>query len=114
MQRDVKFTEARENLIAALECDIDHHTARLMREKIDKMLFERRPSVLILDFSSVVFMDSSGLGLIMGRVECATAIGARVILRGMSPALTKLVHLCGIDRLQGLTLECERERKSHI
>ena len=114
MQRDVKFTEEQSTLICALECDIDHHTARLMREKIDKMLFERRPAVLILDFSSVVFMDSSGLGLIMGRVERAASVGGRVILCGMSPALTQLVHLCGIDRLQGVTMESERERKSHV
>ena len=47
--------------------EIDHHTASEIRRGIDGVLFEKRPHKLILDLSAVSFMDSSGLGLIMGR-----------------------------------------------
>lgn len=47
--------------------ELDHHSARMMREQIDAAVERTRPSVLRLDFSGVGFMDSSGIGLIMGR-----------------------------------------------
>ena len=46
--------------------EIDHHTASAIRQGIDATLFEKRPKKLLLDLSAVSFMDSSGLGLIMG------------------------------------------------
>lgn len=104
MQKDVIFSEKEGTLIARLTCDIDHHTAKPMREMIDKRLFETKPRVLVIDFSEVVFMDSSGLGLIMGRAECAAALNTEIRISGLSPALSKLVRLCGIDRLNNLSV----------
>ena len=68
MQDEVKITENGNNLIAALTCELDHHTARRVREQIDRQVFARRPELLVLDFSGVHFMDSSGIALIIGRV----------------------------------------------
>lgn len=104
MKKDVIFSEKDGTLTAKIGCDIDHHTAKPMREKIDKRLFENKPVALILDFSEVGFMDSSGLGLILGRVEKATEIGATVYLVGLSPTLMKLVRLSGIERVRNLSL----------
>ena len=104
MQRDVIFSEKDDILVAAILCDIDHHTAKPMREKIDKKLDELRPAGLLLDFSEVVFMDSSGLGLIMGRAEAAEKIGCRVAVCGLSPSLRKLFTLCGLDRVKNLSV----------
>lgn len=104
MQKDVIFKEADGALTAYLKCDLDHHTARQVREKIDDMLFCVRPLVLVLDFSGVEFMDSSGLGLILGRVEKAALINAEVAISGLSPSLSRLVRLAGIERIQGLSL----------
>ena len=104
MQRDVIFSENGETLVASIMCDIDHHTAKPMREKIDRAMFEIRPRALVLDFSAVVFMDSSGMGLIMGRAECASALGIEVGLYGLSPSLSKLVKLCGLDRVKNLSV----------
>lgn len=104
MKDHVIFSEREGRLTARLDCDIDHHIAKQMREKIDKELFERRAQVLILDFSSVGFMDSSGLGLILGRVEKASSIGAVVCLAGLSPALMKLVRLAGIEKVHNLSV----------
>ncbi len=103
MKDDVIFFETEGTLTARLCCDIDHHTAKPMREKIDDALFEKRPRTLIIDFTEVVFMDSSGLGLILGRAEKASALDCSVRLFGLSPALMKLVRLCGIDRVRNLS-----------
>ena len=104
MQKDVIFSEVEDTLTARIQCDVDHHTARPMREMIDAMLFDRRPKTLVIDFSRVEFMDSSGLGLILGRVERAGSLGADVQLKGLSPALLKLIRLSGIERVQNLSV----------
>lgn len=104
MQKDVIFSLKEETLVARLSHDVDHHSAKSMREKIDKKLFELKPSQLLIDFSQVVFMDSSGIGLIIGRAECAATLGISVQICGLSPALTKLVRLCNLDRVKNLSV----------
>ena len=104
MQKDVDFSEKERTLIAYLKCDIDHHTAKRMREKIDSELFLKKPDLLVIDFSAVEFMDSSGLGLILGRVERASSLRTSVRVTGLSPTLMKLVRLAGIERVKNLTV----------
>ena len=104
MQQDLVFSESGRELTAQLWCEIDHHTARRIRERIDEKIFLLRPEVLTIDFLGVRFMDSSGIGLILGRVEIAGAVGATVRIKGLSPTLTKLVRLSGVDRVAGLTI----------
>lgn len=104
MQEDVTFTEEGRELFAHLKREIDHHTSRRIRERIDARLFRSRPEALILDFCEVSFMDSSGIGLILGRVETCRAVGCTVRLTGLSPTLMKLIRLSGIDKVRDLSV----------
>ena len=104
MQGDVIFRKGEHSLTAELVSEIDHHTVRRMREKIDAELFLQRPELLILDFSGVGFMDSSGLGLILGRCSVAEGIGASVRLTGLTPAVMRIIRLGGLDKIRNLTL----------
>ena len=54
-------------MTASMRGELDHHTAGEMREQIDSTAKKVRPQKLILDFKEVPFMDSSGIGLILGR-----------------------------------------------
>ena len=94
-----------ECLRAALAGEIDHHAARPIREALDAALFRVRPHEMVLDFTRVHFMDSSGIALIMGRAEIARKMGCRVTVRGLSYAQERLVRLSGIERLEGVTVE---------
>jgi stage II sporulation protein AA (anti-sigma F factor antagonist) len=100
----VSFSRINATLCARINCEIDHHTAGRLRARIDKEIFATRPEVINLDFAPVRFMDSSGIALILGRVETASAIGARVHLEGLSVPLFKLVRLSGIERIKNLTV----------
>ncbi len=100
----VTFSHSAQSLIARISCEIDHHTAARLRQRIDHELFVVRPTILRLDFKEVRFMDSSGIALILGRVESAGAVGAKVHLEGLSPTLFKLVRLSGIERIKNLTV----------
>ncbi len=100
----VSFFEDGETLTAHLAPEIDHHSARGMREEIDEMLFKLSPAVLILDFSRVKFMDSSGIGLIIGRSEVARELGSEIRLVGLSNMQRRIVKLSGIEKIKNITI----------
>lgn len=102
--QDVIFSESGRILTAAPGCEIDHHTAKFIREKIDRELYRTRAEILVLDFSAVRFMDSSGIGLIIGRAEAAREIGASVRVVGLSGVLMKIVRLSGLDKIPNLSI----------
>ena len=104
MATDVIFIENQRQLIARLPSELDHHTVGRVRESVDSRFFKVRPDVLVLDFGSVGFMDSSGIALIIGRVEVARALGASVRLIGLSRSTMKLCRLAGLERIRNLTI----------
>lgn len=105
MQKGVKFSEDGQTLRAYLSGEIDHHLAKGVREETDAMLFRTKPRLLILDFSDVRFMDSSGIALIIGRADICGELGCRVRITGLSEAQRKLVRLSGVEKLKALTID---------
>ena len=92
-----------ETMIARLSGELDHHNAASVREQIDNSAELNMPSLLILDFEKLSFMDSSGIGLVLGRYRNLTKHGAEVKVTGVSPQIYKVMRLSGIERL--MTLE---------
>ena len=91
-------------LTAKLTGEIDHHSAREMREAIDDTAQKLKPYCLRLDFMEVPFMDSSGVGLILGRVRLCNFWRGRVVLCGLSPHLNKMVALAGVSSVPAIAL----------
>ena len=93
-------TRSRDGLLCIyLYGEIDHHRAVSVRSQIDEALFTRMPKKLVIDVGRVDFMDSSGLGLIMGRLAKAKEIGASLILRNPSARVTRMIKMAGLDRI---------------
>ena len=103
--KEAEITRAGDTLLVAISCEIDHHTAKTIREEIDASLLLGGIRSLNLDFSGVRFMDSSGIGLILGRVPKAEAVGANIVVTGLSPMLRKLVKMSGIERLERIRVK---------
>ncbi len=82
-----------------LKGDIDHHSAVAVRSGMDTLLYQKRPRRLYLDLSGVDFMDSSGLGLIMGRYALMKEIGGDVVVCEPSPAVERMLRLAGLERV---------------
>ena len=82
-----------------LRGEIDHHTATTIRNAMDHEIYKKRPRGLILDMSNVGFMDSSGLGLIMGRYAVMKELGGEVVIQNPAPAIEKILHLAGMERV---------------
>lgn len=79
--------------------EIDHHSARRIREEIDHEIIIKRPATVRLDFGNVNFMDSAGLGLILGRYTRVSEYGGELIIMNPPPGVVKLMKLSGTDKL---------------
>jgi len=97
-------------LTAVLSGEIDHHAAREIRNEIDETAAKLKPKKLIFDFSAVQFMDSSGIGLIMGRYRLMKYLGGTLRLVNVPEKIEKLISLAGLGKLGVLEKE---EVKTH-
>lgn len=86
-------------LTARITGEIDHHSAHWLRMDIDTAINEKHPMLLELDFKEVTFMDSSGVGLVMGRFKNMRLYGGRVRLINMPDYIQKVMLLAGMDKL---------------
>ena len=82
-----------------LKGDIDHHSAVAVRSGIDTLLYKIRPRRLYLDLSGVDFMDSSGLGLIMGRYALMKEIGGDLVVSEPTAGVERVLKLAGLERV---------------
>lgn len=101
MNKKSLFTHAYSDGVLEIKLvgEIDHHSAVSVRGDIDELVFETRAKKLVLDLSEISFMDSSGLGLIMGRYSLIKELGGTLILRSPTPAATKILSLAGMERV---------------
>ncbi len=95
----VRIESAANEITARLSGELDHHTARVMREQIDAAVGRSPAKLLRLDFSGVGFMDSSGIGLVMGRYRLMQSRGGRLLVVGVSERLLRVMRLAGLQRL---------------
>lgn len=95
----INITQEKTTLKIKIRGEIDHHLAKRYREKIDNEIYSRKPSTILLDLSLIEFMDSSGLGLIMGRYATAKEIGADFILYQPSVRVRKILELAGVEKI---------------
>lgn len=88
-------------VIAYLIGEIDHHTAADVREKIDSVITYKKPEHLIIDFRNVTFMDSSGIGLVMGRYRLIQSINPKSNLevKNVSTQTKKIMEMAGLGRI---------------
>ena len=92
----VRFSAAGEVLYAYLSGEVDHDAAQSLRIQLDDALVSRTPQTLVLDFSGVGFMDSSGVGLILGRQRCARSLGGTLRIQHAPEQLRRVLRLAGI------------------
>ena len=84
--------------------EIDHHSAKEVRESIDAALLLHRPKRLVLRLEEMRFMDSAGLGLILGRVAGAKEIGAAVEIAGADARALRIMEMAGLFRRTDLKI----------
>ncbi len=86
-------------LIVKLKGEIDHHTAFELKEKMDREIELRNIVNLVLDFDGVTFMDSSGIGVIIGRYKQIQARGGRTMIIRVKPQVDKILEVSGLKKI---------------
>ena len=101
----VTFSAADDVLYAYLAGEIDHDEAQGLRIQLDDALLTRSPRILVMDLGGVGFMDSSGIGLILGRQRCAHVLGTSLRLQHAPAQLQKVLRLAGIPCTENIEKE---------
>lgn len=99
MSLTVKQERLEKVLITRLSGELDHHSANIVRETIETAVREAETDILILNLAGLGFMDSSGLGVILGRYRLLAELGGKVLLCGVCPSVHKLLEMAGILKI---------------
>lgn len=105
----MELRQSQTTLTAMLEGELDHHSAKAARERIDAAVEKNHIQLLQLDFSGVSFMDSSGIGLILGRYRLMQSAGGALEVVHTPPQLEKLMRLAGLSQLDVIRKSVENK-----
>ncbi len=86
-------------LMIRMPQEIDHHSAYHIREKADSYLMLRGVDNIVFDFERTIFMDSSGIGVIMGRYKKIACFGGHVYAIHTDDRIRKIIRISGLHRL---------------
>lgn len=96
---ELDFKLIRNTLIVRIKGELDMLVTEKIRLAIDKKLEEHSISNLIVNLDKVTFIDSSGLGVIIGRYKKISAVNGRMYIVGASPSVQKILTFSGINKL---------------
>ncbi len=88
-----------EYLIVSLNGELDHHTSEEIRKKVDQKYFNQNLKNIILDLRGLKFMDSSGIGLVMGRYKNCKEKNGDVAIVSTNPYINRMLNMSGLPKI---------------
>lgn len=101
----MKYNYNEGNLSIELEEELDMHTCKILRNVIDGYIMKYQPVEFEMDLSNVKFMDSSGIGLIMGRYNLIKLMDSKFVITNPSSSIKRILELSNISN--EITLRCK-------
>lgn len=95
----IKIETTPVRLTITLSGEIDHHNAAALRLEADEAIQMSSALVVRIDFNDVTFMDSSGIGFVLGRYKVAESYGAGIEVVNLSGRLYSMMKLAGLEKL---------------
>lgn len=96
---EIELSGAQRLLTVRLDGELDHHTVNKVREMTENELRRTGAVNIAFDFTNVSFMDSSGIGVIMGRYKTVKSLGGRIVIFGMSREIERIIKMSGLERI---------------
>lgn len=96
---NVIFENINNKLIIKITGDIDHHTCENLRKIIDNEIDKKNPKNLVFDMENVGFMDSSGIGVIIGRFKKVVNKGGITAMVNIKPQIKRVYEICGLNKI---------------
>lgn len=99
----IKYSLDQKNLIIEfMATELDHHIANEVRDEIDDILISKSVKNIIFNFKNINFMDSSGIGVIIGRYKKISSEGGRVTVVSANDRIKKIFNLSGMNKIIGV------------
>jgi stage II sporulation protein AA (anti-sigma F factor antagonist) len=95
----LKFDRVDDKLIVYMIGELDHHSAEEVRNKIDDRLDREKLNKLVMDFSGVTFMDSSGIGVVIGRFKKLSIKKGTVCVTQVNDTVKRVFELSGMFKI---------------
>ena len=95
----VKYIKEDKQLIFKIDEEIDHHSSEKIRKRADYEIQVHIPKKLIFDFENVTFMDSSGIGMLIGRYKLASMFGGKTSVVNVNAPIKKVLEMSGVLKL---------------
>lgn len=94
-----KYVQEDKLLLLQITEEIDHHFAEEIRRKADYEITRYMPRKVIFDFNQVTFMDSAGIGMLIGRYKVAKMLGSTVEMINVKPSIKKVFEMSGVLKI---------------
>ena len=98
-RRETTYEIRQRCLIIRLNEELDHHNAIQIKDKADKLIERNHVKHVIFDFSDSGFMDSAGIGVIMGRYKKVIFIGGKIAVACVNSAIDRILRLSGLYKI---------------
>ena len=95
---EITLLSEKKTVVVKIQSELDHHLAVQIRRTVDAKIKSSNAINIIFDFSLVEFMDSSGIGMLMGRYKMTNILGGRVVV-GMKKHIKRIIDMSGIDKI---------------
>ena len=96
---NIKFDEVDKLLCIQITEEIDHHTTEKMRRKMDNEITKYMPRKIVFDFNQVTFMDSAGIGMLIGRYKMIKMLGGGAELINVGTSVKKIFEMSGVLKI---------------
>ena len=106
----ITYIKKDKRLIFEIEEDIDECCVQKIRRRMDNEIQRYMPKEVIFDFSNVSFMDSAGIGLIIGRYKLINMIGGELKIANVNTQIQKIFEMSGLLRL----IPVEQKNKKEV
>ena len=96
---DYKYKKEYGCLILKMPAELDHHAAEFLKEEADGLILRYPVRSLVFDFADTSFMDSSGIGIIIGRYKKISYFGGKVFAINTDARIKRTLMICGLHKV---------------
>lgn len=95
----MEYERRRDQVTVRLTGELDHCSAQSIRRELNEMIADPGVKKLVLDLRGLTFMDSSGIGVILGRYRALAQRGGKVAVKNMNPHIERIFILSGMNQI---------------
>ncbi len=105
------FKKIKNTLVITMSGELDQHVAANIRGELDRKIRTSGAQNIIFNMSKLKFMDSSGLGVIIGRYKTTSALGGKTKIAAPTPEIKRLIKISGLDKIISVCSSIETAMK---